>query len=55
MDSWIKEILLDVHDYYENMKAKVTIFNMNDRASIWWEDLKNMKMISERKVTCESI
>jgi len=34
-----------VHDYYENMKAKVTIFNLNGKASILWEDLRNVKGI----------
>jgi hypothetical protein len=40
-----------VHDYSRNMKARVAIFNMNGRASIWWEYLKNVKRISERKIT----
>ena len=26
-----------VHDYSRNMKARVAIFNLNGRASIWWE------------------
>ena len=26
-----------VQDYSGNMKAKVAIFNLNGRASIWWE------------------
>jgi hypothetical protein len=40
-----------VHDYFGNMKVRVAIYNMNNRASIWWEDLKNVKKTSERKIT----
>jgi hypothetical protein len=25
-----------VHDYSENLKARIAIFNMNGKASIWW-------------------
>ena len=32
------------------MKARVSIFNMNGRASIWWEHLKQVKRISERRL-----
>jgi hypothetical protein len=32
-----------VHDFSENLKARVATFNLNGKASIWWEDLKNMK------------
>jgi hypothetical protein len=37
-----------VHDYSENLKALITIFNLNGKASIWWEDPKNVKQIHER-------
>jgi hypothetical protein len=54
MASWNKEIF-QVHDYSRNMKARVAIFNMNGRASIWWEDLKKVKKISERKITWKNL
>ena len=37
-----------VQDYSENSKARVAIFNLNGRASIWWEHLRQVKRISER-------
>jgi hypothetical protein len=41
-----------VHKYTGNMKAKVPIYNMNARASTWWEHLiKVKKKINERKIT----
>ena len=30
------------------MKARVSIFNLNGRASIWWEHFKKVRRISER-------
>ena len=39
-----------VQDYSGNMKATVAIFNLNGRASIWWEHLRKVKKISERKI-----
>jgi hypothetical protein len=35
------------HDYSKNMKARVSIFNLNCRVSIWWEHFIQAKKISE--------
>jgi hypothetical protein len=42
---------LRVHDYFENLKARITIFNLNGKASIWWEDLRNVKGIHEKDLS----
>ena len=39
-----------VQDYSENMKARVSIFNLTGRASIWWEHFRKVKNISERNI-----
>ena len=39
-----------VQDYSGNMKARVSIFNMNGRASIWWEHFKQVRKIDERRL-----
>ena len=36
-----------MQDYFGNMKARVSIFNLNGRESIWWEHFKQVKRISE--------
>lgn len=36
-----------VHDYSNNMKERVAIFNLKGKVDIWWEDLRNVKDISE--------
>jgi hypothetical protein len=40
-----------VHDYSINLKAWITIFNMNGKDSIWWEDLRNVKGIYEKDLS----
>jgi hypothetical protein len=47
MATRIEEIFLSAQ-LLRNMKARVAIFNLNGGASIWWEDLKNVKGINER-------
>ena len=37
-------------DYSGNMKARVGIFNLDERASIWWENFRKMKKINERRI-----
>ena len=32
------------------MKARVSIFNLNGRESIWWEHFKQVKRINERRL-----
>lgn len=40
-----------VHNYSDNTKARIAVFNLNGGASICWEDLKEIKMIKESKLT----
>jgi hypothetical protein len=40
-----------VHDFSENLKARVSTFNLNGKASIWWEDLKNVKGVHEEDLS----
>ena len=49
-EAWLLGIkkYFQVHDYSGNMKARVAIFNLNGRASIWWEHFKQVKRIGER-------
>jgi hypothetical protein len=42
-----------VHDFSENMKARVATFNLNRKASICWEDLKNMKGVCKEDLSWE--
>ena len=39
-----------VQDYSGNIKARVSNFNLNGRASIWWENLRQVKKINDRNI-----
>ena len=39
-----------VQDYSRNMDARFSIFNLNGRASIWWEHLRQVKKINDEKM-----
>ena len=41
-EAWLLGIkkYFQVQDYLGNMKARVAIFNLNGRESIWWEHIK---------------
>ena len=39
-----------VQEYSGNMKARVSIFNLTGRESIWWENFRQVKKINERKI-----
>lgn len=40
-----------LHDYLENMKAKIAMFSPKGKANILWEDMKNVKGIQEEELT----
>ena len=31
-----------LHDYLENMKARVATFSLKGKVDIWWKDVKNV-------------
>jgi len=37
-----------LHDYSENMKAKIATFCLKGKADIWWEDVKNVRDFMRR-------
>ena len=39
-----------VQDYYGNMKARVVIFNLTRRASVWSEHHRQVKKVNERRI-----
>ena len=52
VESWILGMrkYFQVQDYSGNMKARVAIFNLTGRASIWWEHFRKVKKTNERKM-----
>lgn len=50
VETWILGMkrYFKIHDY-----VRITIFNLNGRALIWWENLIKVKGINERKIDWE--
>lgn len=40
-----------LHDYSENMKARVATFSLKSKVDIWWQDMKNVRCIHEEDFT----
>ena len=40
-----------MHDYSENMEAKIATFSLKGKADIWWEYVKNVKGVDEYDLT----
>ena len=40
-----------IYNYFDELKDKMAIYNMNGKADIWWQDIKKVKGIKERYVT----
>jgi hypothetical protein len=53
VESWLLGLkkYFRVPHYSKNLKAQITIFNLNGKASIWWEDLRNVKGIHEKDLS----
>jgi len=40
-----------LHDYSENMEARVATFSLKGKLNIWWEYVKNVRCIHEEDLT----
>ena len=32
-----------IHNYFDELKAKMAIYNMTGKMDIWWQDIKKVK------------
>ena len=44
-----------IYDYSNNFKAKMATYNLNGKPSIWWNDLKLVSHISEKRLSWKQI
>jgi hypothetical protein len=44
-----------VHNYSDNTKERISIFNLNGGDSIWWEDLKEIKGLKGNQTDLEAV
>lgn len=50
---WMLDFMkyLQLHDYSTNLDARIAIYNLQGKASTWWEWLKQVKQIDERQIS----
>ena len=41
---------IQLHNYYSNMEAKIEIYNLKWKNSMWWDQLVEVKHINEKRV-----
>ena len=53
VEAWLLGVrkFFGLHDYLENMKARIALFSLKGKEDIWWEDVKNVKDIHEDDLT----
>ena len=40
-----------IYNYSDELKAKMVIYNLTEKAYIWWQDINKVKGIKDRYVT----
>eukprot|EP00253_Pinus_taeda_P017012 PITA_17012 len=43
-----------LYDYDHNLKARLTIFQLQGKATLWWEEVKIVKGVTEQTITWEN-
>ena len=42
-----------VYEYNRNLKARLAIYKLREKATLWWEEVKNVRSIDEQDITWE--
>ena len=42
-----------VYDYDNGLKARLAIYQLKDKATLWWEEVKNVRGLEDQDVTWE--
>jgi len=42
-----------IYEYDENLRAKLAIYQLQGKATLWWEEIKKVKEINKQEVTWE--
>jgi hypothetical protein len=51
VEVWLLGITKDfqLHDYSSNLEASITIYHLQENISMWWDQLKLVKCINEKR------
>ena len=53
--AWLINInkYFQVYEYSSNLKARLAIYQLREKATLWWEEMKNVRSIDEQDITWE--
>lgn len=53
VESWLLGMrrYFQLYQYSPNLEARISIYHLKGKASIWWEELAQVKVINENKIT----
>jgi hypothetical protein len=40
-----------LHDYSSNQETRIVIYHLQEKASMWWDQLKKVKHIDEKRIS----
>ena len=57
VESWLSEMKkhFQIYNYSDELKAKMTIYNLTKKADIWWKDINKVKRIKIRNLIKKSL
>ena len=52
-EAWLSGMMkyFQIYNYYDRLKAIMTIYNLAGKADIWWQDIKRVKNLKEKYLT----
>ena len=55
-EAWLLNMnkYFQVYEYNNNLKARLAIYQLREKSTLWWEEMKNVRSIEEQDVTWES-
>eukprot|EP00253_Pinus_taeda_P019525 PITA_19525 len=55
VEAWLINInkYFQLYEYDQNLKARLAIFQLQGKATLWWEEIKIVKGVSEQNITWE--
>jgi len=52
-EAWLSGMkkYFQIYNYFDELKARMAIYNLTGNADIWWQDIKRVKGIKEKYMT----
>ena len=56
VESWLINInkYFQVYEYSRNLKSRLAIYQLREKATLWWEEVKNFHNIEDQDMTWDT-